>query len=422
MIFLTVVWNNISAWFIRRFVYPYNKWRSSITRFIDRYYSLIKSFTTIYTLVFTVLVAFTKSHLLENISAGIQFLKDRRVEENLLSYNYLNDGRSLDYYSFLLVIGTLFWLWCVFRIFFHEHQKTIQNFERVEAAIHNCPDLNVFDTHPITFEEVQRKLVIAGLYASSNDKSSEEILNSYNQTFQSILRKLCEITNFFQSKKTASYGGNIMIYVENDGSPEIHNLIKYIKSTDYEKKDDRIKTEFLHFKDRDVESFAGILHMVSGLVATNDMGNLVQSNINAPLVSIPVLKEVEGQTYLVLPGAANAVIDGESIFDDSSKLNEYYADFSKTTKGEADKFFNKQGRHIKSFVSIAVPRLLVSEGEGSVVGVVNIDCNRPHIIGRDKNYYHTYYSLVKPIVALLSEHLELYMQHYLNYLKERNLY
>jgi len=278
---------------------------------------------------------------------------------------------------------------------------------QIQAAIHTAPNPLVFLnalTLSFSTDEFLKKLK-----AKIDAKTATK--NDYKETVKMFLEVVFTITQSFNPLNNASYCVNIMPYVKgSDRTIEIKDMVA--------------KDEVLLFKSADFSDY-----FIRGLlIGREDLRHEENRETPSPLVNLPIFTQKDDKKtkkpYL-LPGACAALVKHQNVVH-STDLATKNDDFDKVMPiafGEKLKeFFEGSGKDIKSIVSFLIPRPnypLVRDNQlefeddldHNVLGVLNIDCSIENILGNNKAYYITYYSIIWPIIFNLAPYLETYLNY-----------
>lgn len=360
--------------------------------------TIIKSVISIYPGLAAVFFAFSSSRIVNS------------------SRNFLTGGHQVDWYVLLYWITLIAWVIYYFRILLKENETNKKNIQEnreyldeIKSAIHNAPNPKTFDQYYILFKAIEEYLI-------SPLRGEKVTKDDYHEFFQIILERICSFTNFY-NKREIIYGASIMLYVENTIKDEKLQALK--KSP-----------KWLHFKKVENNSIMGILRGVPGLTFSN-FSKDGKSKRNIPSLIFPIIKNNEGKVdmNMLLPGACRSAEVGIDIFNDVSDIGKYYGHLSANEQRVAKDYFSSSGSDIKSIASFAIRigglskkdrEKLENENKLPIVGVLNIDSNEPFVLGPESVYHSTYWSLIMPILYLLSPFLKEYKDLYINELIEEN--
>jgi hypothetical protein len=184
--------------------------------------------------------------------------------------------------------------------------------------------------------------------------------------------------------RTATYGANVMIF---DPRPESREQLNFFPP------------------EYDRTQLRGVLRLREDLCATTAaQGGAPRV---APAIVLPVpLTARRGNRYLVLPGAPFAFISGEPAgYLDSTTLPDWVrksADMPPSVATELEHYFAEgPGKRIRSFIS--TPLQTVS---GVRLGILNIDADRPDILGPRQEKRESFLALITPVLQDLTDAVE----------------
>jgi hypothetical protein len=229
-----------------------------------------------------------------------------------------------------------------------------------------------------------------------------------------ILRTICVLTSTYinqshQGKEKEIYRANIMIYIPWEDHRDIIEKLK------------KNEEEWIHLKTIDLERIAGVLHLVPDL--------MFEENPTTPdakadkSITLPVILKSEKPLKMVnIPGAPMAFVETWYDFPDVRNYSTYNY-LGDAEIEDAKNYWEKKEPNIRSFLSLAIPKKWsIEEDEPrseKFIGVLNIDCSTPNILGTDQEYYATFMSLMYPIQCKLGMYLRAHIELYIKRLKKR---
>lgn len=310
--------------------------------------------------------------------------------------------------NFIIYWPTIFFIvvffWWLFLLAGYLHSVNVQAEERfdkatgaIKAAIHRAPDLTVLYEYDKKCRTISSLLFELRELVRNDKETPEDLLIYYETTFQEILKSICEISSKFFKKDSGLYSASIMLRIDNNS--ENKSKLKTILS----------KSPLLHLEDFKLESLAGILYM------KKELQHPKHSILNPP-ISLPIKLLKPGQTPVFFPGACKSIDKGEYCIEDTAVLKNHYAEYGKHEKEEAHRFFTQNYHQIKSFVSIAIPKLRYEPGKkvnkahgDHIIGVLNINSSETDILSIDSEYHTTFYSLIRSLLNISSSYLDEYI-------------
>jgi len=279
-----------------------------------------------------------------------------------------------------------------------EYMKEIK--DEIRGAIHNTPDPEIFTSFQFLYNGIFDKFQKMEFLLKNKAQNNDDKFKIYTETFKSILNTICGLTRQFARKGTDyDYGANLMIFVWNDLSEETKKMIEKFQV-------DGDLWVYLH--DYDIRHFQGLLVCVKDLMYSDNLSRIIN-----PVV-LPLIKENNNKKKI--PGACQAVKKGANavVINDVMEESEY----GDIVRDDGLKYFSTKGSNIKSFLSIHIPVAVITEEKANASttfsGVLNVDCNKKFLLGVDKEYADTYFTLLRPIAYLFAQYLPEYKELYLN--------
>lgn len=329
----------------------------------------------------------------------LAFNKDRIVDNSRINARADFDFLVLFYWIFLFL-----WIVNYFRTLLKESDANKKNIadnkdtlRDIKSAILRAPNPMIFSEYNFRFKKIISNFNVLRYYLNGGGKQAKE---AYEAALVKNLNEICELTQIFFQRDNVICGANIMLYIQNND--ENARIVNHLIS---EKK-------LMHFGDLRIEAYHGILYGVEKLKFSNKISDEKEVIRDVPTVSLPILVNDKNP----LPGACKAAIAGEAIINDVSQIEKNYQDFGRDVRDKERDFFLKDSVHVKSYVSIAIPKsgipfsVIQEKGLPAVIGVLNIDCNQKNIVGEVEEYHETYYCLIKPIISHFSSILDEYLE------------
>lgn len=282
------------------------------------------------------------------------------------------------------------WAWVLYRRLKSDHQAEDARIAELLRAIHRVPNYRVIQTFPDFFSKIA-DAVDATVAAAPENK-----LGSLEAGLMSVLTLVAGLAaEFARASDDTAYGANIMLVAR----PQPASADTY----------DQELIKSLIFYDKqggNPGSLKAVLYLPGPLVLpTVD----TRSKRTIPLISLPVPpepKSAEGHR-LALPGAPWALLTGtQSLVEDTRHMAASCHDFARPIVDEITHYFSDSGKgsEVRSFVSYRIGN------ETTPVGVLNIDSNHTHVLGREPEYYATFLALISPVLRLLRKPVIEYAQ------------
>lgn len=259
-------------------------------------------------------------------------------------------------------------------------------------AIHRAPNLLVVRDYPS--EYYRRIAEILDTSASDSGLSDGELAMRIAYNVRSALTVAAQMARTFARAESAVYGANIML---------VANRAQFT---------DSLLRRLVFHDPKNAGSLIGMLYLPEELLVSRTSDASTPREI--PLIALPVPAGVtdlirgtnaRGEK-LALPGAPTALLGGDpSVYMDVSELARECEDFAKPIRTDIAHYFSPsgQGKHIGSFASFRL-----SADPNAPVGVLNIDSSQPYVLGRDREYYVTFYALIEPLLHLFRRQVEAY--------------
>ena len=225
------------------------------------------------------------------------------------------------------------------------------------------------------------------------------------------LDSITVLTKEFQrSGKGSRYAANIMLYID------ANNIGEEDQPTILEKMD-----RFVDIKTLD--GLQGVLELASDLSASTDNSDdSFDKDEYLDEMCLPVPCEAfsrHNKLQRFLPGAPEALINGNYLINDTHRLLEHYDesrkyDIPRSIFENGDYYFRKtdNGRRVRSFFSVALEGQRSGEIKKAALGVVNVHSSEPNIFPNDETF-QSFLQLTYPFMRVLSdlliqrqEHLE----------------
>lgn len=280
-------------------------------------------------------------------------------------------------FFWLLVLVLLVLLHLRFR---QERSEALEQARSIRQAIYRAPNPRVFVEYSNLFEnaysaEMQLREGVEG-------SDSADVVGKASQTVRQLLSACCDLVGHFAPPQS-QLGANVMLVQTREEGSYSTELVQRLKFFDTDR--------------QRIESLRGLLYIPKDLVFPHaeDEGDL-----HIPLIALPVPQEPFDKTEkaLALPGAPFALLTGtQTSFDDTRLLaDQWCQDFDAQTRDQVRHYFSStgDGKGVRSFVSFRIGTA------GDPVGVLNVDCSEPGILGSDE-YHETLFALMKPLLALL---------------------
>lgn len=278
---------------------------------------------------------------------------------------------TLEPWTTLFWTGTSFWAYLLYRRLKADHQTEDNRLAEVLRAVHRVPNYQVVLSYPDYYQRAADAIA----RTAEAGGTTEEMLAAIETGIQAVLALVAEMAaEFARASNDISYGANIMLVARpgQAGSPFDNRLI-----------------EGLRFYDRaggNPSSLLAILYLPQALL----LGHTPDRPTRAiPLISLPVPSNprTPAGDRLALPGAPWALLTGtQSMEEDTRNMAGECADFAKPIIAEIERYFGDggDGRDVRSFVSYRIG------DELTPVGVLNIDSNNTHVLGREPEYYASF--------------------------------
>ncbi len=282
----------------------------------------------------------------------------------------------------------LFWLavflWTIFLYLRlrSEDQTQSNRFDQLTGAIHRSPNYSVFTIYPEYYDRAAG--AIAGTHTPT--EPPEVRIRNLSAGIQLVLNLAASMASEFTlAPQKKAYGANIMLVLK---PPFPQAVLKHLRFFDQEHQDAN-------------SSLLAVLYMPKKLLLT-DLSPFPKRTV--PCISLPVPRSARDRrgNRLALPGAPWALLTGtQSAQVDTQLMAAECEGLPQSTIAEVAEYFHAGGlgENVKSFVSFRIG------DQKNPVGVLNIDCSEPNVLGAELEYYQTFYALVSPIVRLLSKPL-----------------
>lgn len=366
-----------------------------------------KLFSSAFPGVGTVLLIFLKDPVFKSTALAWQYWSNS-LPPGTDRTNYKVAWLVLLYYFLILCWLVSYYIFVQLESF--NNKKSIaenkSNLEAIKAelnaAIHYAPNAGVFLEYKPVLEQIFDDLQILERESAALSQYPSSMLAVYDAVLPSILKRICELTKSFARHKSNNYSANIMVYVENSAQNKV--VVQKLLAN---------KDMCIFFQGIDFNEIVGVLHCIPSLMT------YIGNDRNIPPITLPIIKINNNGTEIILPGAPMAALKGETVVDKIDlEAGGIFSSLPDSVREEAKGFFLTKGHGIESIVSLSIPELnnsrsqLVEQNKSPFIGVVNVDCDRPYLLGNEEKYYTTYHSLIKPIIYLLAPHVKNYYNMY----------
>lgn len=275
--------------------------------------------------------------------------------------------------------------------------------DEITSTILSCPNPDIFSIHYAMYER------IGEIFNTLDEsiKSESESKELYVESFKLILERINFLTQQFSPSPFASFCTLIMPYKHGDDDPH------YIHTKINEGKVFAIKSE-----DMNKYFVRGLLEFDEELLFHNNRMKSI------PIVNLPLLTDTNGRA-IYIPGACRALVNGENVVQSTDlgiQTQSDYSDLPSTLYNRFKSFFENDGQEIRSIVSFAIPvpstNGVKENGKAGmdfskkplVLGVLNVDCSQPNLLGPSPKFNDTFFSLVRPIIHQLAPYFQRYLK------------
>lgn len=275
--------------------------------------------------------------------------------------------------------------------FRQERSEALEQTRSIRQAIYRAPNPRVFVEYSDLFEEAYS--VEQGMRASVAELRAENgsagVLPMAEGTVRDLLASCCKLVGHF-APPHSRLGANVMLVETGEAGSYPAELVERLRFFDPTR--------------QRIEALRGLLYIPAGLVfpaAPSD------GDSHVPFIALPVPQKpmTNDGKALALPGAPFALLTGtQTSFDDTRLLaDQWCQDFDAQTRDEVREYFSPagDGGNVRSFVSFRIG------SADDPVGVLNVDCNEPGILGSDE-YHETLFALMQPLLRLLDHPVAAY--------------
>lgn len=326
----------------------------------------------------------------------LAFFKDPIVSSSRLARFYWQSIAGSEHYSInwmvtIYWILLIFWVICYFTFVTNESDANKKNTEGLKSAIFRSPNPKVFGEYETFYRGIMKQI---------NAINKSQILQ-HGENLRLILKAICELTSSYINHKDQKiiYGANLMFYFPvKTQLQEIENFIS------------KGHTQ-IHFEDKNVTKFNGVLYLVSELAYKEG-----STNEPCPDIILPVIFGANEQEIALhnIPGAPRAALERKFLFADVRDGKSYEHLGHKETEN-ARRYWTEIMPNVRSILSFEIPYDWKDSDIINVIGVLNIDSTHSNILGTDPEYHTTFFSLIYPIIFQVSPYIE---EYYLQYVKE----
>lgn len=303
-------------------------------------------------------------------------------------------GYTIDGWVLLYWVLLICWIICYFTFVTNESEGNKKNIsenqqmlDQINVAIHYAPDPKTFSFSLLKVGNIFTRLQELNLNKKNMPDKHEAL---FEKAFVGILELISEITKGFAKKTKAKYTANLMYYIE--GNKNNLPYIQKLKSN---------TAKWAYSKRTEVESVVFVLHGIK------EINEAVIPDF--PDIALAVCKEeLDGELNIKIPGAPDAVYNEFVVTNSFEELYSASGKFKDDVKNAFKLHFEKST--VNSFISIRIPD--PDDPSLPCLGVINIDCTETYPLGREGSYYETYYSLLNPIIFLISRHFKDYLKNH----------
>jgi hypothetical protein len=293
------------------------------------------------------------------------------------------------FYGVLLVWVRLLYLRLVV-----EHREKKDTREHLQSALFHGLNEQLFEASPRAYRRSAN--LIYELLDDDYDGPAAEA-GAIAAAVRTVLKSCAEITALFTDATGGKrYSANVMLLAtpEADGIGHLYPqpLLEELRFFDHQ----------LH----NIDTLSGLLYMPGELAFVQAENHPAEEDF---LLCIPVPEQLYSSSGLrwALPGAPTALLtDGHDVIPDTRDLEKESYAIGKELFKEVRDYFRPGGlgASVRSFVS-----LRLGEEEENPVGVLNVDCDRPQVLGGTE-YPETYFAIMSPFLALLEHAVVRYSQ------------
>lgn len=297
----------------------------------------------------------------------------------------------------------------------HQHAEMQLQSERVQAAIFRAPNVDVVLRYP---DLIRKAAVTEGLSVSrrvveaikdGDLELARETRAALGEPIRQILLGIALMAKRFGRRPDeALYGCNVMLLEAVDDEP--HVVFRSLRNRP------------LLFSDRDEGDYGGfraVLYTTNALTVDTSRGPQTADGTTTLAyerveIALPVPKSATASyTPLILPGAPLVLEEGGGkVYPDTAELSQQCKRFAERIRYEIEQYFEPgdaarqlasgAGARIRSFASFRIGT------DADPVGVVNIDCDHPHLLGEYEEYSATFLALITPWLILLTRPVMMY--------------
>ncbi|WP_445454279.1 hypothetical protein [Flavobacterium sp. 25HG05S-40] len=356
-----------------------------------RYNQYVKLIVSLYPAIAAIWIAFNKDSIINHTQTFYQHKRAVLIADYCIHYP------TLIYWSLLIC-----WVILYFTFVTNESAVSKKNTSSLESAIFKSPNPNIFSLYYVYYKNIMTQI-------SEIDTANNPL--ACTKKFNTILKIIAQLTKDYINGKepegsiNSDYSASIMIYIPYTGN---EYLIKKMREQD---------EEWIHFKDTDLNSISGVLHLIT------EFGDSAEGVIS---ISLPVMtgknrNDIENKN---LPGAP-AVAALESKGDIKyvmSNVNDpnSYRHLGQIEVNNANAYWKKLKPKVISFVSFPISYSCPENANDKIriIGVLNINSAKGDVLGDDK-YHSTFTALIYPFLCQIAPHLAKYQKKYIEKLVEK---
>lgn len=355
----------------------------------DNFYHLVKYFAGAWPIIGAGWLSFS----INEIKAG-----------NRLFINSLSEPSkySVDYAVLAFDMLSLVWLVLFLATIVIEDSRLKRSLSKLRSSIIKAPSKEIYQDARSLLDMAYKVNNALQPYKAEFESQNYSNIESLVVAIKSINSLILEISrDFFESEFIN--GANIMVYLEKDETPP--KVIQAVSDSSTK----------LYFRCEEEKNLKGLLYMSPELFVDNSVPDQLVTPIILPIYKTyitnyknPNPDEIE----LIIPGAMLAFKRGTSMVGDTLDKGKYYKDFDERTQKEIMDYFKPNDLKIRSFSSFRIPNDL--NDEDSCIGVLNLNSNFSYSFGEDEEFFVNFYTLIYPVLKILSGQLSYYIK-YINH-------
>ncbi len=283
------------------------------------------------------------------------------------------DLRTISFWA-----GCACWAWLLGARLRIEDQQISERDDAMQRSFQAWPGQDSLRLYASRFfSEVRNALGPFVLSPPDAGISGQDRALELGRTIVQALETIAELAQTFSKVNDASYGANIMLVATPEDFPSLRGSVQFVVDRET------------------MDGAKGLLYLPEALLLRN-RSTQPHRDITCIALPFPNSATTESGANNVIPGAPAAIHHANSVLADTHAITRECPGVHEEIRIQLRAYFQGGlGKDVRSFASF---RLGTS---ANPVGVLNIDSNRPHVLGRNPVHYIAFYALLEPLLDML---------------------